>query len=357
MGTNYPASIDTTATFPTQATLGAHELYTDPHSQLHGNIGDAIQAVETYIGTSVSPAAGSLTQRLNSIESYGGAPLSKLTPKSVSSNYTAAVGDLVVIDSGATPPTITLPAAPADKSLIAVTWNSWTSSGGTVSIVRGGTDSIEGGVTTLYLRFLRQGYLLQYWAAQTRWITFPYLDYDSMEGTVAKVHSPVFTGIPSARGWQSSGLGGAQNASRWVGGVSGANPTNYQTWLVGDYVVDLGIGGFRVCTTSGAPGVWQVVGPEGRAGAYRTINATATLANTDYIVAVDSTSAAVTVNLPTAVGITGKEYRIKRTNSGANSVTIDPNSTQTIDGALTLVLSGQWDSAVIVSDGANWLRV
>ena len=61
-----------------------------------------------------------------------------------------------------------------------------------------------------------------------------------------------------------------------------------------------------------------------------------------------------TITLPTAVGITGFEYNIIRTGTG--NVTITPNGAETINGYANLVLTEQWSSVVIVSDGVNWVR-
>ena len=61
--------------------------------------------------------------------------------------------------------------------------------------------------------------------------------------------------------------------------------------------------------------------------------------------------------LPTAVGIRGKQYIVKKIDATANTVTIDANGAQTIDGMLTAVLIGQWDVITLVSDGANWMTV
>jgi len=69
----------------------------------------------------------------------------------------------------------------------------------------------------------------------------------------------------------------------------------------------------------------------------------------DYLI--DCTSNTFTVTLPTAVGIDGKIYIVK--NSGSGTITIDPNGSQTIDGALTKTLS-PGDVLQITSDGANW---
>jgi hypothetical protein len=74
----------------------------------------------------------------------------------------------------------------------------------------------------------------------------------------------------------------------------------------------------------------------------------------DYYVRGNATSAAFQITLGTAVGGTGREVHIKRTNSGANAVTVGTTSSQTIDGAATYVLGQQWESVSVVSDGANW---
>lgn len=47
MSTNYPTGLDS---FPSQSTLAGHQLNTDPHSQLHANLGDAIRALQTLLG-------------------------------------------------------------------------------------------------------------------------------------------------------------------------------------------------------------------------------------------------------------------------------------------------------------------
>lgn len=76
------------------------------------------------------------------------------------------------------------------------------------------------------------------------------------------------------------------------------------------------------------------------------------IAADDYTI--DCTANSFTVNLPTAVGITGRIYVIK--NSGAGVITIDPDGSETIDGAATqAVVSGA--SFTIQSTGANWIVI
>lgn len=75
----------------------------------------------------------------------------------------------------------------------------------------------------------------------------------------------------------------------------------------------------------------------------------------DNIITGDATGGAFSITLPTAVGIPGRSYTIKRLNSGGNAVTVATTSSQTIDGASTVGLSAQWQSVRVVSDGANWI--
>lgn len=82
-----------------------------------------------------------------------------------------------------------------------------------------------------------------------------------------------------------------------------------------------------------------------------------TLTATDAIITADATGGAFNVTLPTAASITGRQYTIKRINTGANAVTVNTTSSQTIDGATTYSLSAQYKYVSVVSDGANWLIV
>ena len=84
--------------------------------------------------------------------------------------------------------------------------------------------------------------------------------------------------------------------------------------------------------------------------AYTARTTTYTAANTDYFI--DCTSGTFTVNLFTAVGNTGRILIIK--NSGTGTITVDPNGSQTIDGATTYSLATQYATVQIVSDGTNW---
>lgn len=84
-----------------------------------------------------------------------------------------------------------------------------------------------------------------------------------------------------------------------------------------------------------------------QAGAYATTAINLTLTTAHHWV---KATAACTITLPTAIGITGREYIITAT---ANSVVIDGNASETISGSLTVTLN-TGDTLQIKSDNANW---
>ena len=79
-----------------------------------------------------------------------------------------------------------------------------------------------------------------------------------------------------------------------------------------------------------------------------------TVLPSQHVILVTTGASDYTLNLPTAIGIVGKPYKIKKVDSGVGTVIIDPYSTQTVDGASTFVLTDQYDFVDIVSDNANW---
>lgn len=84
---------------------------------------------------------------------------------------------------------------------------------------------------------------------------------------------------------------------------------------------------------------------------YLARTTTTSVAATDGTI--NCTSGTFNVTLPTAVGITGRQYTIK--NSGTGSITVATTSAQTIDGTTTQVLSIQYQSITVQSNGANWI--
>ena len=60
------------------------------------------------------------------------------------------------------------------------------------------------------------------------------------------------------------------------------------------------------------------------------------------------------VKLPAAGSVSGQQYKVKKIDSTANAVTINTTSSQNIDGSSTYVLSTQYYSTTVQSDGSNW---
>ena len=69
---------------------------------------------------------------------------------------------------------------------------------------------------------------------------------------------------------------------------------------------------------------------------------------------IDATSGNQTYTLPTAIGISGKTYIIKKIDTSTNTVTIATTSSQTIDGYSTITFSNQYQCYTLVSNGSNW---
>lgn len=77
-------------------------------------------------------------------------------------------------------------------------------------------------------------------------------------------------------------------------------------------------------------------------------------ADANTIILCDTASGNVTVNLPAAAF--GSRITVKKL-STPNTVTIDGDGAETIDGAATATLSSQWESMTIISDGTAWFTI
>lgn len=82
-----------------------------------------------------------------------------------------------------------------------------------------------------------------------------------------------------------------------------------------------------------------------------SVTATYSILNTDQTISVNSASA-TTQTLPTAVGITGKEFLVK--NIGVGIATVDTTSSQTVDGMASLDIHNR-GYVKFKSDGANYI--
>lgn len=103
---------------------------------------------------------------------------------------------------------------------------------------------------------------------------------------------------------------------------------------------------------------WQIFGRFVQAVDYsaliKTVSADYTLGADDHVLLVSAVSGDITITLPDASTVDGRQYHIKKVDSSVNSVTLDGYSGQTIDGDITQIITAQYDSVLIVSDGSNW---
>ena len=106
---------------------------------------------------------------------------------------------------------------------------------------------------------------------------------------------------------------------------------------------------------------WVNAAASGGGGSVPTVTSAAP--SSDYTISTTSgieeiyllnPSVSINVNLPSAAtASSGYKYTIKNL-SNTYSLTVDPNSTETIDGSGTYQLNVQYQSLTIVSDGTNW---
>jgi hypothetical protein len=85
---------------------------------------------------------------------------------------------------------------------------------------------------------------------------------------------------------------------------------------------------------------------------YATKTANYTMTASDY--GVNCTSGTFSIFLPTSSGITGTEYEIINTGTGA--ITVDPNGSETINGNTTIILFKD-EVLTVKSDGTNWIMI
>lgn len=100
------------------------------------------------------------------------------------------------------------------------------------------------------------------------------------------------------------------------------------------------------------PSIGRIGPVDEKTGAYSVTGADAS-----KMIAVDATSAPITVSLlAAATAGDGFVVTVKKVDSSTNAVTVDPNSSETIDGAATVSLTEQWQGVTVRSDGTNWQR-
>jgi len=146
--------------------------------------------------------------------------------------------------------------------------------------------------------------------------------------------------------FENSTITATVSALNDIGDVSAAAPNN------GD-----------VIAYNSTSGDWEATAQSGGGGSAPSVtvsspSADQTLTSPSGIeeVYIYTPSTAITVNLVAAATCgSGFKYQIK--NRSTNTVTIDPNGSETIDGASTFSLSTQEASVTLITDGSSWFII
>jgi hypothetical protein len=105
--------------------------------------------------------------------------------------------------------------------------------------------------------------------------------------------------------------------------------------------------------SDGTDATWTALDPVVKMLA-KTADYTISETESNIQVIVDASGGAVVITLRAASGLAGYIVAVKKSDSSTNTVTIDGNSSETIDGATTQVISAQYASLSVVCDGSNW---
>lgn len=81
-----------------------------------------------------------------------------------------------------------------------------------------------------------------------------------------------------------------------------------------------------------------------------------TIEGKKYVLA-DASGTALTVTLPPAIDSTDRYIFVKKIDASANTVIIDGNASEQIDGASSITLTAQYSGRSLVCDGANWFLI
>lgn len=155
--------------------------------------------------------------------------------------------------------------------------------------------------------------------------------------------------------WSLTGNNAISSAVNFLGSTNNASlrlrTNNLQRMVIDSFAGNVGIG-TTVFDATVPNSTLQIAGSL----ALPLVNKTEsyTITATDYTI-VCNNIIGIVISLPTAVGITGRIYIIKKISGILNDVVITPVLLQTIDGALSKTLSTLNDKATLQSNGSNWI--
>jgi 3',5'-cyclic AMP phosphodiesterase CpdA len=75
---------------------------------------------------------------------------------------------------------------------------------------------------------------------------------------------------------------------------------------------------------------------------------------THDVVLVDASGANRTITLPAAASNNNVVFTVKKIDTSSNTVTVDANGAETIDGQLNVVLTDQWEAVEFACNGSGW---
>lgn len=109
-------------------------------------------------------------------------------------------------------------------------------------------------------------------------------------------------------------------------------------------------------TIVGLPGDLAVRAPFSYSG--KTANYTVVVADNGAYIGVSASGGARTIALPAAASVpVGFHVTIKKVDTSANTVTLDPDASETIDGATTKVLRLSQQAVTVANTGSAWLII
>ena len=79
-----------------------------------------------------------------------------------------------------------------------------------------------------------------------------------------------------------------------------------------------------------------------------------TVSEGGVVVVADALVGQVSINLPAAADNVDRVIMVKKVDGTSNNVVVDPNGSETIDGATSYTLSTQYQAVSIISDGTEW---
>lgn len=102
--------------------------------------------------------------------------------------------------------------------------------------------------------------------------------------------------------------------------------------------------------------VWDAIwGVQEVSGSSTVINPTSPYAaNNNDVILMDATSGGQTVNLPAVASSTNFKIDIKKTDASGNTITIDPNGAELIEGGATAIITTQYEALSLICDGVQW---